>query len=122
MLTSGLDLLRDTQALYAGADDKARRTLNRAFFKRVFLDHHGKVARSELAELFTDLHRTDTIGPAADDPAAGTNKAPDVSVQGPSINRFESEPAGLQPDPKVKGWSKADLVAGTGFEPVTSGL
>jgi hypothetical protein len=97
--------------------DKARRTLNRAFFKRVFLDHHGKVARSELAELFTDLQRTDTIGPAANDQAAVTNKAQDVAVLG-----LDSETAALHLRPKVKGWNKADLVAGTGLESVTSGL
>jgi site-specific DNA recombinase len=116
VLAAGLEMVRDPQELYRNATDAARAQLDRAFFKRLFLDERGTVTHSVLNEPFLDLHETAVVG--ARPPSHTNDEAPSTDAEGFDL----TDTASLQPDPEVKSWSKAVLVAGAGFEPATSGL
>lgn len=110
VLQSGLSLLRDAQSLYHRSPDEVRSQLNRAFFHRLRIDDHGHVTHATLNEPFAVLHG---------DPAAEVSTQKKTPANGEGLR---SDTFALHSDPKVSSWSKNVLVAGTGFEPVTSGL
>ena len=110
VLQSGLSLLRDAQSLYHRSPDEVRSQLNGAFFHRLRIDDHGHVTHATLNEPFAVLHGDPTA-------AVSTQKKTPANGEG-----LRSDTFALHSDPKVSSWSKNVLVAGTGFEPVTSGL
>jgi site-specific DNA recombinase len=136
ILASYLDLLADPQALYTRAPDESRRTLNQAFYERLFLDDHGvqfdvKTAPvAEFHEAVPSFRVTQPASPVrylrtstpATEPARAAAGGAESTKRGPSIAAgasFATERYLLADVFTVDGSSKHVLVGLTGFEPAT---
>jgi site-specific DNA recombinase len=116
-LDRALNLLSDAHTQYKRSGGLQRRQMNQAVFQRLFIhdDEIAKVERTDLYERLlapdlADRLRTERCG----SPAAPRNTS--ETCEDPPKRK------NLRPEPQVVGSNFPTLVAGTGFEPATSGL
>ena len=101
-----LDLLGEPERFYGAAVPAVRRKLLGAFFSRIWLDDDGETTSVVVEEqdVVARIRR-----------AGGREKG-----AGSEPDAFCVVPSGQ--DLKVDGSNESNVVAGTGFEPVASGL
>ncbi len=115
---------------YAGCDDpQIRRDLNQAVFERIYIQD-DEVAGCDLRRVFRPMLDDNPAAALRED--SGTGNRPERSGVVRYFSRtflhrerpgglFTRERKNLQPS-QAAGSNVSFLVAGTGFEPVTSGL
>ena len=117
-----LDLLSDPGQLYDRAPDDIRRQLLDAFYEGIALDIEFEVtAKAERRASVAELHDAEiSFGQVTIESPEGPNnhKSPRLSTRAPAVTSLGL----LTQNFFGPGVSKTNLVAGTGFEPATSGL
>jgi len=116
-LDRALSLLNDAHAHYKHSTGPERRQMNQAVFRRLFI-YDDQITEAERTDLYqrllapdlNDRLRTERNGASAGE----ANTPPPAGHKGKRKN--------LRPEPQVVGSNFPTLVAGTGFEPATSGL
>lgn len=122
-LVQCVELLSNPQQAYARSTDPIRRQLNTTFYERFYLDDDSQpaVTSSNLKPPFGELHH------AAENylryQAQVIEKITKHKSRNLPATALASDYSSVSlADSLVSGSSKNLLVAGTGFEPVTSGL
>ncbi len=112
-LERALGLLRDPYVLYGESAIVERRAMNQAVFDRLYVQD-DEIADVQLTELFERLLDPD-LSTRLDEEATSI-----VSRRHKAVRASKS--SNLRPDYQDTGSNSSILVAGTGFEPATSGL
>ena len=117
MMTSvRVGLLDDAYAQYMRCGGQERHRMNQAVFERLYI-YDDEISESPLSELFERLLAADLKVQLKTEEAAWSSDpvTPLTSTETPNGKN-------LRPEPQVVGSNFPTLVAGTGFEPATSGL
>ena len=117
-----IDLLERPGEFYALASDGVKRKLLGAFYTRIWIDDDGSATTptvevrdvvAGICDAARGTARQGSQGTGGEDRVAGNEKGAEPKL---------SASADLKDDPQVDCSNESNLVAGTGFEPVTSGL
>lgn len=117
MLLAYVDLLEHPEQFYAAATDEGKRKLLAAFYTHIWLDDDGTVTQPVAEQRDVVAYIRDTAHEAIGD----TGQC-EGNEKGAGPKSSASRAADLQVAPQVSCSNESNLVAGTGFEPVTSGL
>jgi site-specific DNA recombinase len=109
-------LLSQPEGLYERATDLIRRQLLEAFFPPFLVDMHDDVEVQ--GDAYPAVRALTALERQLLDEPATNETSPDLSVGTRFVRVADLFFTLFQPD----GWNKSTLVAGTGFEPATSGL
>jgi len=116
-LDRAVGLLDNAHEQYKRSCGQERRRMNQAVFQRLYVCD-DEITESQLSDLFERLLASDLKVQLKDEEAAWSSDPVGRSMT--STNG--SERKNLRPEPQVVGSNFPTLVAGTGFEPATSGL
>lgn len=112
-----VELLEHPGQFYAAATDEAKRKLLAAFYSRIWLDddEHVTTPVPQTRDIVAYIQETarEAVSGAQED---------DSNEKGAGSKSSASRAADRQVSPQVICSNESNLVAGTGFEPVTSGL
>lgn len=116
-LHAALNLLRDSASFYEQSNAKGRRLMNQALFQRIYVAD-DQIVDVELTELFDRL-----LDPNLKDQLDTelTSGSVDAAPQAETMPKT-SKSSNLHPCDQGTSSNFRTLVAGTGFEPATSGL
>jgi site-specific DNA recombinase len=113
-LEGALNLLHAPHGVYVQSGIVGRRAMNQAVFDRLYI-HDDEVVDAQLTELFDRLLDPDLRNRLdAELTSIAVKRRRTTSINGKSPN--------LYPDHQDISSNSSTLVAGTGFEPATSGL
>lgn len=112
-LDRALSLLRDSYNLYVGSRGRERRAMNQAVFQRLYI--YDEAVDAQLTELFECLLSPD-LKELLDEELTS------ASLPARATSPITSKSSNLRPDYQDTSSNFRTLVAGTGFEPATSGL
>jgi site-specific DNA recombinase len=113
-LESALALLDDAHKHYQSSSAQERRYMNQAVFRQLYL-YDDAVADARLTDLFEQLLAPDLV-------TRLDAELTTVSVRDGRASAHGSKSSNLRPGYQDVGSNFPTLVAGTGFEPATSGL
>jgi hypothetical protein len=124
LLRQSIALAQDPYALYSKATDDARAHINQAFFVALWINEHGSVEDSTLAEPFETIEAVHRMWlQLGNDGATGNEAGPANAKERSRLTEAllaQNQP--LSPNPTghpVLGLNSAVMVGLTGFEPAT---
>ncbi|BBX83749.1 hypothetical protein MAUB_16220 [Mycolicibacterium aubagnense] len=115
-LSAALDLVTNAQAAYAASGPQARRAMNQAVFARIFIAD-DEIADAQLTDLFERL-----LDARLKDRLNDELISRDGAAQFGGTMPRKPKSSNLYPSHQDTSSNFRTLVAGTGFEPATSGL